>query len=380
MPSHNSKNLPEHHNDSLRLKIDLSALRDNWHDMNTLSGSARTAAVVKGNAYGLGFEKIAQTLYKAGAKDFFVAYVEEGARLRPHIPEATIFVLNGIWPGQEKILLKENLIPVIASSEQLDFYSQFIANCSSCPCALQVDTGFNRLGINIAKALNFSKILSFKKNFKLSLILSHLICADNPDSPRNFSQLQSFSSFVSNYKGVEASLSASAGILLGKNYHFQLTRPGISLYGGTNTINKLHPMRTVVTAEARIILIRQALSGEVVSYGGEKTLKRDSLIAVAAIGYSDGYPLSLSGIDSENGTSRLSGGKGFVKGHFVPILGKITMDMTMFDITDAPGIQVGDYIQIFGPNIKLDEIALAAGTTNYELLVKLGIRYARYYV
>ncbi|MBY7649266.1 MAG: alanine racemase [Candidatus Liberibacter europaeus] len=368
-----------HPNECLRLKIDLSSLSNNWHSMNKLSGTARAGAVVKDNAYGLGLEKIAKTLYKNGTRDFFVANIQEGVELRTYIPQAKIFVLNGINTGQEKHLFEANLIPVIASAKQLTFYSQLISNSTSHPYALQVDTGFNRLGLSVSEALDFSTHFSHKNNNKLSLIMSHLACAENPSSSMNYSQLEKFLLVTKNYKGIEASLSASAGILLGENYHFQLTRPGISLYGGTHAINKIYRMQTVVTAETRIILIRKARAGEIVSYNGQKKLTRDSIIAVASIGYADGYPITLSGIDSENNPHKFSGGKGFVKDCMIPILGKITMDMTMFDITDYPEIELGDYIQIFGPDLKLDDVALAAGTTNYDILVKIGNRYARYY-
>ncbi|XCD75372.1 alanine racemase [Candidatus Liberibacter asiaticus] len=368
-----------HSNEFLRLKIDLTALKNNWHSMNALSGNARTAAVVKDNAYGLGCEKIAPALYNAGVQDFFVTSVEEGVKLRIYTPQARIFVLYGIHPGQEKIIFDTNLIPVISSVPQLTFYSKLMSCGVSHPYALQVDTGFNRLGLSLQEALDFTHNSFNKKLGQLSLIISHLACADDPSSHVNSVQLERFRTLISHYKGIEASLASSSGILLGPNYHFQLTRPGISLYGGTDKINKSHPMQTVVTAEARIILIRKALAGELVSYGGQKKLTRDSLIAVAAIGYADGYPLTLSGLDSEHSPSVFLGGKGFIKGYMVPILGKITMDMTMFDITDSLSIEVGDYIQIFGPDIKLDDVALASGTTNYDLLVRIGTRYAKFY-
>ncbi|MBL0848542.1 MAG: alanine racemase [Candidatus Liberibacter ctenarytainae] len=378
-PLYNGCFFPANPNEFLRIKIDLSALRDNWRSMNKLSGSARTAAVVKANGYGLGCEQIAQTLYKDGAKDFFVAHAAEGIKLRTQIPKAKIFVLNGIFPGQEQLFFDSNLIPVIASVQQLTFYLQLMSGCNSHPYALQIDTGFNRMGLDFKDALDFATNLHHQKQDKLALIMSHLTCADDPNSPMNALQLEKFLILTKQYKGIEASLSASAGILLGQQYHFQLTRPGISLYGGTSTINKIHPMKTVVTAEARIILIREACAGEVVSYGAQKKLQRKTVIAVAAIGYADGYPLTLSGVDSENNPFKFPGGRGFIKGHMIPILGKITMDLTMFDITDIPEIEIGDYIQIFGPDVKIDDLALASRNTNYELLVNIGTRYTRYY-
>ncbi|MEG8098708.1 alanine racemase [Candidatus Liberibacter brunswickensis] len=369
-----------HYNKFLRLTIDLTAIKNNWHSMNQLSRSARTAAVVKDNAYGLGLEKISLALYNAGAQDFFVTDAEEGAKLRSYISKAKIFILYGIYPGDEKTILDSNLIPVISSINQLSYYLKLMSLGFNNPYALQVDTGFNRLGLNLQEALYFAQNYINKRYNNLSLIMSHLACADDLNSNMNFSQLNKFRTIIAYYKGIEASLAASSGILLGQNYHFQLTRPGISLYGGNHIINTSHPMQTVATAEARIILIRKALAGEVISYGGQKKLTRNSIIAVASVGYADGYPLNLSKLDSNNKIFAFPGGEGFVKGYKVPILGKITMDMTMFDITDSTGIKVGDYIQIFGSNIKLDDVAISSGTTNHDLLVRIGTRYEKFYI
>lgn len=363
----------------LRLTVDLAALAANWQDLARRSGRARTAAVVKADAYGLGIEDCGLTLYEVGARDFFVAAASEGATLRAYAPEARIFVLSGIWPGQEETFFENDLVPVLASEEQLAFWMSVLFDRGPYPCALQVDTGFNRLGLSMEEALALAEDVSRPTSFEPVLVLSHLHSGDTQDAESNRLQLDRFRAVSAAYEGVEASLSASAGIFLGPQYHFDLTRPGIALYGGLATSGMENPMRPVATAEARIVQIREAKAGETVSYGGTHRLARDSRLAVAAVGYADGYLRNLSGSGVPLRTAVATGASGFIAEHRAPVLGRITMDLTIFDVTDLPknAVRAGDYIELFGHNITLDEVAAAAGTIGYELLTSLGLRYER---
>lgn len=367
---------------ALRLTIDLGAIVDNWRTMARLSGRARTAAVVKADAYGLGIEDVGQALYHAGARDFFVATASEGVSLRPYAPEARIFVLSGVWPGQEAHFFGHDLVPVIASEQQLAFWAGCVAEHGDHPCALQVDTGFHRLGLALEDALELADDTSRPTSLAPVLILSHLACADDPMSPMNRLQLESFRKVSAAFEGIESSLSASAGILLGSPYHFDLTRPGVSLYGGRASSIDTPSMRTVATAEARILQIREAKAGETVSYGGMHRVTRDSRLAIASVGYADGYMRNLSGAGVALRETGLAGGFGFISGLRVPIAGRVTMDLTIFDVTDLPekAIRTGDYIELFGPNIDIDSVAHAAGTIGYEMLTGLGLRYERQYL
>lgn len=366
----------------LRLTVDLGALADNWRDMARRSGKARASAVVKADAYGMGIEDCGATLYHAGARDFFVATVAEGATLRPHAPEARIFVLSGIWPGQERLVFANDLVPVVASEEQLSFWMGLMAERGNHPFALHVDTGFNRLGLSLDDALFLADDVTRPASFDPVLVLSHLACADTPSSPMNRMQLESFQQVVAAFEGVESSLSASAGIFLGPDYHFDLTRPGIALYGGEAVNGVANPMRAVAKAEARILQIREAKQGQTVSYGGTLRLTRDSRLAIASVGYADGYHRSLSGSGIPLREMGNSDAHGFVNGHKVPIAGRVTMDLTIFDVTDLPAnaIRAGDYIELFGPNMPVDDVARAAGTIGYEMLTGLGLRYERQYL
>ncbi len=365
----------------VRLTVDLAALADNWREMARRSGSARTAAVVKADAYGLGVEDCGSTLYEAGARDFFVAVVQEGVTLRAYAPDARIFVLSGIWPGQERMFFENDLVPVIASEEQLAYWMGVLAEFGDYPCALQVDTGFNRLGLPLQDALHLANDVSRPASFSPVLVLSHLHSGDTPSAPCNKEQLTAFRQVSAAFEGIEASLSASAGIFLGPDYHFDLTRPGIALYGG-EAVNGMKPLRPVATAEARIIQTREAASGCTVSYGATHALTRPSRLAIAAVGYADGYQRSLSGSGVPLRAGGTPGGFGHIAGHRVPVIGRITMDLTIFDVTELPegAVRSGDYIELFGPNMPLDDAARAAGTIGYEMLTSLGLRHERRYL
>lgn len=365
----------------VRLTVDLAALTDNWRDMARRSGKSRTAAVVKADAYGLGLEDCGIALYEAGARDFFVAVVQEGVTLRAYAPDARIFVLSGIWPGQEHLFFEHDLVPVLTSEEQLALWMAVVAEHGDHPCALQVDTGFNRLGLSMQEALELADDVSRPASFSPVLVLSHLHSGDTPSAPSNKAQLESFQKVSAAFEGIDSSLSASAGIFLGEDYHFDLTRPGIALYGG-EAIDGMKPLRTVAKAEARIIQIRTAGPGDTVSYGATYQLTRPSRLAIVSVGYADGYLRSLSGSGVPLRAGGTQGGFGFIAGHRIPVVGRITMDLTIFDVTDVPEneIKTGDYVELFGPNVPLDDVARAAGTIGYEVLTGLGLRHERRYI
>lgn len=366
----------------LRLTVDLGALVENWRDMARLSGRARAAAVVKADAYGLGIEDVGEALYLAGARDFFVATAEEGVTLRLYAPDARIFVLGGIWPGLEPLFFENDLVPVIASEEQLSFWMAVLADYGDYPCALQVDTGFNRLGLPMEDAIALADDVSRPASFSPVLVMSHLACGDDPAHPMNRAQLESFRRVSAAFEGIESSLAASAGVFLGPEYHFDLTRPGIAVYGGAAVSGAPNPMRPVATAEARIIQTRSVPAGETVSYGRALQLSRDSRLAIVAAGYADGYLRSLSSGGVPLRQAVPQSGRGFIAGHHVPVAGRITMDLTIFDITDVPEdlVRAGDYIELFGSNVLVDDAARAAGTIGYEMLTSMGLRHQRRYV
>lgn len=357
-----------------RLSIDLAALAANWRKMRDLSGSARCGAAVKADAYGTGAEMAAHRLAREGCRDFFVADANEGSALRPLLPEARIHVLNGVFEGSFAQVLAHDLVPIINSPEQAAFWC---SNSDGRPYALHVDTGMNRMGLTPEEAVAHSRSSAPPP----CLVMSHFACADDPDHPMNAQQIRLFDELEPSFAGIEMSLANSGGIFLG-SCPYDLTRPGIALYGGEPGAHLPNRLQTVVTAQTRVLLIRTAKAGETVSYGAAHTLTRDSRIAVCGVGYADGFHRSASGAGVPLRSVVPQGTFGAFNGVRVPVLGKVTMDLTMFDVTDLPGdsITAGDWIELMGPTITLEEAATAAGTISYELLTSLGRRYARSYL
>lgn len=362
-----------------RLTIDLAALAANWQYLSDLSPMAETAAVVKANAYGLGIEKAVPALADAGCKTFFVAMVEEGVRVRSCLPSARVFVLNGIFSDTVATALEHELSPVLSTFDQIAMWSTL---AGGKPCAVHVDTGMNRLGLTLQDAEKLASNASLVGKLGASVLMSHLACGDEPDHPLNARQLGNFQETASQFSGLQQSLANSAAVLSNPDTHFDLTRPGISLYGGEAVNDVPNQMKPVVTARTRILQIRTARKGETVGYGAAQTVDRDTKVAICSAGYADGYHRSSSGsgVPLREGTS--SGGHGVLGTAPVPILGRVSMDLTAFDVTDVPETDIhhDPWIELFGANMLIDDAARAAGTIGYELLTGLGSRYIREYI
>jgi alanine racemase len=369
---------------SSRLSVNLSAIQANYSALRKLAKSADTGAVVKADGYGLGAEMIAPALAKIGCKRFFVSTTAEGVALRPHLEDAEIFILSGCDSEACAAVQGEaQLIPALQSPGAIRLWSAHWAkHGTQMPCAIMVDTGFNRLGLNISEVMTFARQNERDRLVNPVLVMSHLACADEPAHQMNRKQLESFQDVAAVFNGVDSSLANSAGILLGEEYHFNLTRPGIALYGGEAIGGIANPMNTVATFEAKILQIRKGRAGDSVSYGATAALSRDTDIAVIGAGYADGYHRALSGAGVPLRSAVPQFGHGFIGGHKVPMLGRITMDHAMFDITDLPPgtVKSGDWIELFGPNIPLDEAARSAGTIGYELLTSQRHRAFRRYL
>ncbi|MHB2265737.1 alanine racemase [Aliihoeflea sp. PC F10.4] len=368
-----------------RLSIDVAALAANYRLLAAKAHPARSAGVVKANAYGLGLDVVAPVLWAEGCRIFFVALPHEGIALRGLLPEAEIYVLAGLFESHAAQAYGEaELIPVLNDETDISIWEAYgwDGEDVSRPCAIHVDTGMNRLGLTDAQLNRFFHENKLTRALSPRLLMSHLACADDPSSPMNQRQLESFQTFDRLFSGIDSSLANSSGIFLGDHYAFDIVRPGIALYGGAPQTGTANPMRPVATVEARIVQVRSAKADDTVGYGAPQALERDTIIAVAASGYADGLHRSMSGAGVPLRDALPAGGHGFIAGKRVPILGRITMDLTLFDVTDlGPGaVNHGDWIELFGPNITIDEAAAAAGTIPYELLTSLGARYHRHVV
>ncbi|WP_312794149.1 alanine racemase [Tianweitania sp.] len=359
------------------LIIDLDALKANYRALAQASHPARTAGVVKANAYGLGSDVVVQALLSEGCRDFFVAMPEEGLIVRQYADDARIFVLAGLVSKDvARLYAASDLTPVLNSLEDVAIWSAFCATVGELrPCALHVDTGMTRLGLTVPEALALAEDESRRGALNIVLVMSHLACADEPEHPLNQRQLESFQRVRDAFPHVESSLASSAGIFLGDDFHQSLTRPGIALYIGLPDVASQKP---VVTLKARVVQVRAASAGEGVSYGSA-VLVRDSILAVTSVGYADGYLRAGSGAGIPLRGVEAAGGGGFLHGRHVPVVGRVTMDLTIFDVTDVGGdrVQVGDQIELIGENIPIERVAKADGTIPYEILTSLGSRYHR---
>ncbi|MCF6197777.1 MAG: alanine racemase [Hyphomicrobiaceae bacterium] len=385
------------------LTVDLCAIGENYARLRALAKGAHCAAVVKADAYGTGVERVAPYLHEQGCKTFFVATQDEGILLRSLLPDTKIYILNGLSPGCAANYHKYKLCPVLGSIEMLVEWSLFCQTTKRPPsAALHIDSGMNRLGIGPDQLQALIELPELQ-SIKFDLIMSHLACADEPGHPRNKKQLQIFNNALKKLPTASKSLSQSAskslansaGIFLGPDYHFDILRPGIALYGGCpvarsdNPISD-NPMKPVVTLMSTIVQIRTVQKGDAVGYGASFTVKRETRVATIPVGYADGYPRSLgasnmgaSNMDSGNRRSGSDheGAYVYIGTTRAPLLGRVSMDLITVDITDIPERKafVGAPVELLGSHIAIDDLAQIADTIGYEILTSLGARYKRRY-
>jgi alanine racemase len=358
------------------LTIDLVALKENWRLLKARAGAADCGAAVKGNAYGLGIAPVARALWEAGCRSYFVARPKEGEELRAILPEATIYVLDGLFAGQAEFYAKLNLCPALVSTSEAKEWAAFgRAYGRKLPCAIHVDTGINRLGFPVGEFNALMEDRFTMEGLNVTLAMSHLACADDPAHPLNARQAEVFRAVRERLPGVAGSLANSSGIFLGKDFTHDLVRPGIALYGGNPLPEVANPMRAVAILEAAVLQMRDVPAGETVGYSATWTSQGVSRIAILGAGYKDGVPRALS--------SREPGGPAqvFINGQRCPIVGRVSMDMMAIDVTGLPrgSVERGTRAELLGRNIAIDEAAGWAGTISYELLTRLGSRYARLY-
>lgn len=338
-----------------KLTIDLDALRHNWRALNALS-ETETAAVVKADGYGLGVARVGRILAREGVRRFFVALAEEGAALREALgPGPEICVFSGHMPGDTDMISDLRLIPMINNIDQM---LRHVEALPGAPFGLQLDTGMNRLGMEPAEWAALRDIALAQNPV---LIMSHLACADTPEHPMNPFQLETFREMTDGLD-VPRSLAATGGILLGPDYHFDLTRPGVGLYGGLPFVDAA----PVVTLELPVIQVRDVSPGEAVGYGADFTAQRPARIATVAAGYADGILRAMGPKASlMAGETRC------------PVAGRISMDLIGVDVTDAK--EVPDALELIGRHQSIDTVAEWAGTIGYEVLTSLGARLNRAY-
>lgn len=352
------------------LRIDLDALKANYNALKAKAGVAKIGASVKADAYGLGAVPVGKALYGAGCRIFFVATAGEGKILRDGVgPNAAIYVLNGPAPRDKGVLLGAKLKPVINSIEQARFWADISRQVNEPPyTAIHIDTGMNRLGLDMEELTELSRDKALWKALNPEWVMSHLACAPDASHPMNKTQLTAFRKAAAQLPLTPLSLANTAGIYLGKPYHFQMVRPGIGLYGGAATTNPSQEVsQPVVTLLAPVLQVKYIKAGDTIGYNASYTAPRDMRIAIVGAGYADGIPVA----NSNKGTAIMHDME-------VPIVGRVSMDLTILDVTDARlTVETGGVAIFRGSHLETE--AGFGDTLNYELLVRLGQRCRRDY-
>lgn len=353
------------------LEINLSAIVHNYNNLRELCPTSHVYPVLKTNAYGLGDVPIGVALHKAGCNAFFVAYIEEALILRAHMPNVTLYVLNGPYDGEwESTCFTHKLTPVLNTYESIVTWHAF-AKSKQKPlkAALHVNTGMHRLGLS-SKDLN--RLLETDLPYvEWSLVMSHLTCSDNQSSLMNEKQKERFNALRQHFPRAKFSLSNTHGIFLGKDYHYDVVRPGRALYGPLIK-NEEHPLIPCIYLRAKILQIQEIDPGDSVGYNCMFTAKKPMKIATLALGYADGLPRKLSGTEAHAMINNQ-------KAYFV---GRVSMDLTTVDVTDIQNINIGDYATLIGGcgnAMTIDCIAQKIETDSRDVLVTLGDRFNKVY-
>ncbi|MGB5724327.1 MAG: alanine racemase [Parasphingorhabdus sp.] len=335
------------------IRLDTDALLSNWRSLDRLSGQAKAGAAVKANAYGLGAREVVQKLVAAGCTDFFVANWQEAQEIEDLTAgQGSVSVLNGVRQSDMPFALQSPAKPVLNSLEQLARWKQ-----SGRPCEIMINSGMNRLGINFEDLDNdlFSGIA-------IDVVMSHLASADQ-DGPQNAEQLVRYKAALKIVSGKRTSLANSAGIALGSDFHFDLTRPGLSLYGGIQRPEFRDVIKQVAVPQAEIIQIRPLRSGDKLGYNAQYVADRSHDIGILAMGYADGYLRSFSNQGVFKHQEQL-----------LPVLGRVSMDLIAIDLESAPDLREGDWVDC---EYDLGTASAQSGLSQYELITGLGNRLAR---
>lgn len=357
------------------LKISLSALQANYALVQDQVGaSVVVAPAVKASAYGTGVDHAAPALWDAGARHFFVATIEEGIKLRGLVPGANIAVLNGVLPGTMEVLHRYKLTPVINGPAQAQIAAEFSKrNALKLNITLHADTGMNRLGFKLDELKKFFGDKHYYEALRIEYVMSHFSSADEQDN--DFTDEQN-SIFVETLKAIpfetKRSLANSAGIFRSPQFHYDMVRPGMCLYGLNPTPDAPNPMRPVVSLEVPVLQVHNVREMQSCGYGESYRFEKKSVLATVSLGYADGFLRSLS-----------NKGRLYWNGNVCPIRGRVSMDTVIVEIghlSEGARPQLGDMMEVLGPHQSADDLADACDTIGYEILTSLGSRYKREYI
>jgi len=353
------------------LTVDLAKIAANYRFVESKLSGARMGCVVKADAYGLGMGAIAPVLYRLGCRDYFVATVEEGIVLRRLVEDARIYVFNG--PARESLpeIARYDLIPALNDLGQTALAGEFARANWALPAAIHVDTGMSRLGLPPTEVDVLGREPERLEGLPLACVISHLACADEPDSPMNARQLSAFVAARARLPAAPASLSNSSGVFLGPEYHFDIVRAGAALYGLAPMETGPNPLVQVLRLEAPILQVRDVDSPMTVGYGAGFRVARRGRIATVPVGYADGYFRALS-----------NRGHAFLGGIRIPVVGRVSMDLITLDVSDVPPALAhpGALVELIGEHHTVDDLADEAGTIGHDILTGFGPRILRRYL
>ncbi len=350
-----------------KLYININAICQNYQYLKTIT-KAEIAAVIKADSYGLGAIDIAPTLEKEKCTDFFVSWLEEGIALRKHI-KGKIYVLHGVLPNEAALFIENDLIPVLNHLGQAEIWAFSAKNqYKELSCILHIDTGMHRLGMPEYEISQF--VSKYSNSLHIEYIMSHLSCGEDINNTYNKEQLIKFEKLTKVLPQTKRSFANSSGIFLGKDYHFDLVRPGAALYGINPTLGS-NMMKSVIELKSPIIQIQEVSKNSYVGYGATYQSNNPTKIATIPIGYADGYFRILS----NNAFVYIAGIK-------APVIGRVSMDLITIDVSNIPEhlLFIGQDVEIMGTNITIDMIAASANTNPYEVLTSLRNRYHRIYI
>jgi alanine racemase len=344
------------------LEIDLGAIVANWRLLCGRHPSP-VAGIVKADAYGMGARQVVAALYAAGCRHFFVAMLDEALAIRDLVPDAMVAVLGALIPGSERAYQDNAIVPALGSLAEIEAWSSVRS-----PALLNIDTGMSRLGLDESELTILQQDHARLHGIELRYILTHLVSSEIADDPLNKQQWQRFQAACARLPKAPLSVANSSALFLPQPIADDLARPGAALYGINPTPSRANPMRPVVQLRARVVAVREIGKHRTVGYNATWRANGRRRIATAAIGYADGLHRTLS-----------NRGQAFFDGKPVPLVGRVSMDLTTFDVTKAPGVQPGAWLEIIGPSQTPDDLAIAAGTNGYEVLTTLGRRFHRIY-
>jgi len=355
------------------LTVDLDAVASNWRLLaDRVAPHAHCAGVVKADAYGLGLRRVGPALAAAGCRHFFTAHLDEALALRRLLPDVEIGVLCGSIAGAEWEYVTHRLIPTLNHLGDLEHWRRFSRDEVRAPAAIHLDTGMGRLGLSFAEVERLAAEPQRAEGIEFAYVMSHLACADEPDHPLNARQLSALRDALA-VLPVQApvSFANSSGVFLDPTFHFDLARPGVAIYGANPTPAAPNPMRPVVRLQGRIVQVRDVDRPTTVGYGATREIAGPAKLATVSVGYADGYLRSLS----NRGTARLGGRR-------VPLVGRVSMDLIVVDVSTVPEAEArpGAFIDLLDADHTVDDLATEAGTIAYEILTGLGHRYRRRYL